>query len=95
MKKTPPHNFHVRLPDELFADIVQGMRRKGGKSLNREIVERLGETRATDAASRIADALRPLLGTLEETEAERVAKLLIEAAEILANRKKRGRSTKP
>jgi predicted DNA-binding protein (UPF0278 family) len=99
MKKNPPHHFHVRLPSDLFASIVDSMRRKGGKSLNKEIVEQLRETNskfaaeesAKDDASRIADALRPLLETLEQAESEHVSRLLIEAAQILTKRKKRGR----
>lgn len=92
MKKTPPRHFHVRLPEPLFADIVAGMRRKGGKSLNREIVERLSETNRNDAADRIAEALRPLLGTLDEAESEKVASLISEVAQVLANTRPRKRS---
>lgn len=94
MKKTPPHRFQLRLPEALFADIVEGMRRKGGKSLNREIVERLSETNQDDAASRIAEALRPLLGTLDEAERERVAGLIGEVAQVLTKSRSRKRRPK-
>lgn len=91
MKNTPPHHFHVRLPEDLFADIADDMRRKGGKSLNREIVSRLRETTKKDAADRIAAALRPLLESLDEAERDQFALLTIQAVELLARRKKRGR----
>lgn len=92
MTKPPIHNFHVRFPKDLFEDVVDGMRRKGGKSITKEIVERLRETNANDAASRVADALRPLLNTLDEGERDHFARLVVEAAELLARSKTKKRS---
>lgn len=86
MPKEPPHNFHVRLPKDLLAVLMD---EKGEKSLNKEIVERLLLTMTRDAAAQIGDLLRPILATLEEPDRERLLELAAEAAAILAKSRKR------
>lgn len=89
MEKKPPHHFHVRLPESLFTDIANEMRRKGGKSLNKEIVERLRETTQKDDAKQIVDALRPLMEGLDDDEREHFARLAVEAITVLSKAKKK------
>lgn len=96
MEKTPHHSFHLRLPIDLFESISEEMHRKGGKSLTKELVKRLRTTTQDDAASQLADALRPLLNDLDAGDRERFTKLAVEAVKVLASgkAKKRGRQPK-
>lgn len=81
--------FHLRLPISIHELLLAN---KGSNSLNTEIIERLERTLKPDAADQIANAIRPFLETLSDTDRARMADLASEAASIMAKAKPRRRS---
>lgn len=81
MPKAPPHHFHVRLPKDLLATLLDG---KGDNSLNSEIVSRLERSFSHDLAIRVGDLFHPLLGSLKEGDRDELLKLAEAAVEILS-----------
>lgn len=95
MPKSPRHDFHLRLPDDVLAFLMD---EKGSKSLNKEIVDRLRGSMAAAEADSLAKALQPILDTLDSPDREELTGLAIRALEILAKGRKRRRpqtSSKP
>lgn len=88
MPRNPPHSFHLRLPADVLVFLMD---EKGAKSLNREIVERLRDSMVEGEADDLAQALRPILDTLDVADRKELIALAIRAFEILAKSKPRGR----
>lgn len=85
MPEKSHHHFHLRLPEDVLAFLMD---EKGDKSLNKEIIGRL---RGLMAEDRIGKALRPILDTLEADDQAELVELAIRALEILAKGKPRRR----
>ncbi len=76
---TPP-TVHVRVPKSL-KDELQAAAARDGRSLNESLVQRFKDSLGKDdAATRLADILRPLLNSLSEEDQAAI----ITAARILA-----------
>ncbi|TIW09550.1 MAG: Arc family DNA-binding protein [Mesorhizobium sp.] len=88
MSKPEPPSFHLRLPTELKAKLQAA---RGRNSLNQEIVDRLERSLDPDPAMQVADVLRPLLASLDESARTEMARLLCEMLAVIAKRPKRGR----
>lgn len=67
------------------------MGEKGGKSLNKEIVDRLRGSIAQGETDSLAAALRPILDKLDADERQELVAIAIRAFEILATSKTRRR----
>ena len=88
MAKPTTHSFHTRLPQDLKAALDEA---RGSRSLNSEIVTRLRRSLEPDEASRIADALRPLLASLPAEDRADLAQLAVRAARLLDRHRPRRR----
>jgi len=78
-------SFHIRF--------VTGLKEKldvarGRRSMNKEINERLSRSFEPDAATKLAEAFRPILNNLDEKERARFVELAVEAVEIMAHSRK-------
>lgn len=66
MSQSPP-SFHLRLPPDLKGQLeAEALNR--GKSLTREIVDRLERSLEPDDAMRLADSLRPFMDNLSDAQ---------------------------
>ncbi|RUU10043.1 hypothetical protein EOD08_34030 [Mesorhizobium sp. M6A.T.Ca.TU.002.02.2.1] len=81
MSLPDPPSFHLRLSPELKAKLLAA---RGRNSLNREIIERLERTFEPDPALRLAEALRPLLASLDYLDQEKFVASTTNAIQILA-----------
>lgn len=84
MPKQPPHNFHLRLPDDVMAHLVEG---KGDNSLNKEIVDRLRGTMADDDVAAAGRAMRQILDKLDSADRRELLTIAVRALKILAKAK--------
>lgn len=81
MPKSPPHSFHLRLPEDVLVFLMD---EKGSNSLNKEIVDRLRGSMAQSEADDLAKALRPILDTLDADDRQELMTLAARALQILA-----------
>ncbi|MCF6112346.1 type II toxin-antitoxin system HicB family antitoxin [Mesorhizobium muleiense] len=80
MSRSPRPSFHVRLPPELKARLEAV---RGGKSLNREVVDRLERSFGEDLASQFGDVIAGYLAPLDDEDRAKVVNLASELAAIL------------
>jgi len=66
MSQSPP-SFHLRLPADLKSQLEVSAQSRG-KSLTREMIDRLERTFEPDAAMQLADSLRPFLDKLDDEQ---------------------------
>ena len=66
MSQSPP-SFHLRLPADLKSQLEVSAQSRG-KSLTREMIDRLERTFEPDAAMQLADSLRPFLDKLNDEQ---------------------------
>ena len=88
MSKPEPPSFHTRLPQDLKDQLDAA---RGGRSLNREIVDRLQKSFDTDPVFRFAELLRPYLESLEADEQAELFHLAERAIAIIGKAKKQAR----
>lgn len=82
--------FNLRLTPDLKADLAHA-RKASGRSMNGEILARLSLTFQPDAATQLAEALRPLLSSLDETDRDAMVKHITGAIAIVSRKKTRKR----
>lgn len=88
MSKPKLHEFRIRMSSDLMT-IIDDV--KGVKSKNELINDWLWSKARGDSADRIADALRPLLASLDDEDRTAFVEHAIAAVEILATGRRRRR----
>lgn len=91
MSEPEPPSFHIRFFPGL-KEKLDGAR--GQRSLNREINERLERSFESDQLERVAEAFRPLLARMSETERSDLAEAITTAMRDIAKKPTRRRSRK-
>lgn len=90
MPRSPFHDFHVRLPEDVFSFLMD---EKGDKSLNQAIIDRLRGAKAETDAGSLAAALTPVLDSVDPKDRDEFVGLVVRALEILAKGRTRRRRT--
>ncbi|MER9278749.1 Arc family DNA-binding protein [Mesorhizobium sp. M0522] len=83
MSRPPRPSFHVRLPSELKARLEAV---RDGKSLNREVIDRLERSFGEDLASQFGEVIAAYLAPLDDEDRAKVVRLAGELAAMLAAR---------
>lgn len=91
MPQPDPPSFHLRLPPDLKARL-QDAAAKSGSSLNSEIVQRLELSTEPDAATHLADLMRPVLASLDIKDRDQAMQLVTDMVTLLSKLARKSRS---
>lgn len=79
------HSFHLRLPSDLKGKL-ESSTETSGRSLNREILDRLDRSFDPDPAMQLAEAIRPIIDKMSEQDQNRIVALFSETFAILSKK---------
>lgn len=80
--------FNLRLTPDIQAELERA-KKASGRSMNREILDRLARSFAPDPALQLADSIRPILDKMEEDDQRKVVAMVADTFAILAKKPKR------
>jgi len=86
MSQTPP-SFHLRLPADLKGQLEAAAQGRG-KSLTKEIVERLERSMEPDPSMQLADSLRPFMDNLSDSQRQDAVEMAARLIELILTAKK-------